>query len=580
MITKSPEEIGAMLVGEGFITERQLEKAKVQADRSKEPLQKVLVTMGFVTDKDIVESLGKAMNVAFVDLDGMHLDNELVKSIPEHLAKRYNVIPVEQKDNKLTLAMVDPLNVLAIDDIRLITGFDIKPVIATEEAINKAISSMFGTTEMVAVDDAVKELATTDFGGMEVEDEVDEDADVDINKLKELVDEAPIVRVVNLIISQAINDKASDIHIEPEARNVKVRYRVDGVLHDVMSPPKHIQAPMVSRIKIMSSMDIAERRIPQDGKIHLRHDGREFDLRVSSVPCIHGEKVVMRILDRGSVMLGLNKLGFSDVNQHMFEEVVEKPYGMILVTGPTGSGKSTTLYSCLNKLNTGLTNIMTIEDPVEYQLPGINQVQVNTKADLTFASALRAFLRQDPDIIMVGEIRDQETARIAVEAALTGHLVLSTLHTNDASGAISRLVDMGVEPFLVASSVIGVLGQRLARTICPNCKEPYEPTPEAVRRFGLSMYSDNVLNFYRGRGCDNCKMTGYRGRTGIHEILTITDRVRALILRRCSTAEIKQAAIEEGMRTMQDDGLAKVLSGVTSMEECLRVVYVESSGDF
>lgn len=573
MITKSPEEIGAMLVDEGFITPRQLEKAKAQAEKQNEDLQRVLVTMGFVTNKDIVESLGKAMNVAFVDLDTAHLDPELVKSVPEHLAKRYSVIPVEQRDNKLTLAMVDPLNVLAIDDIRLITGFDIVPMIATEEAVNKCISTMFGTTDMVAVDDAVKDLAETDFGGMEVEDDIEEN-EIAIDKLKELVDEAPIVRVVNLIISQAINDHASDIHIEPEAKNVKVRYRVDGVLHDVMNPPKHIQAPMVSRIKIMSSMDIAERRIPQDGKIHLRHDGREFDLRVSTVPCVHGEKVVMRILDRGSVMLGLNKLGFSDINQRMFEDIVDKPYGMILVTGPTGSGKSTTLYSCLNRLNTGLTNIMTIEDPVEYQLPGINQVQVNTKADLTFASALRAFLRQDPDIIMVGEIRDEETAKIAVEAALTGHLVLSTLHTNDAAGAVSRLIEMGVEPFLVASSVIGILAQRLARTICPNCKEPFEPSPEAVRRFGLSMYSDSQLNFYKGRGCDNCKMTGYKGRTGIHEILTITDRLRALILHRSSTAEIKQAAIEEGMRTMQDDGLSKIISGKTSMEECLRVVFV------
>ncbi len=578
MLNKSSEEIGRLLVDEGFVTERQLNRAKAEASAKNESLQKVLVSMGFVSDKDVVQSLGKQMGVEFFDLEAASLDNELVKSIPEHLAKRYNVIPVSQQDNKLKLAMADPLNVLAIDDIRLITGFDIQPVIATEEAINKAISSMFGVTDMVAVESTVKDIAETDFGGMEIEDDIEEE--IALDKLKELVDEAPIVRVVNLIISQAINDKASDIHIEPEIRTVKVRYRVDGVLHDVMSPPKHIQAPMVSRIKIMSNMDIAERRIPQDGKIHLRHDGREFDLRVSTVPTIHGEKVVMRILDKGSVMLGLNKLGFSEVNQRMFEDVIDKPYGMILVTGPTGSGKSTTLYSCLNKLNTGTTNIMTIEDPVEYQLPGVNQVQVNPKANLTFASALRAFLRQDPDIIMVGEIRDQETAQIAVEAALTGHLVLSTLHTNDASGAVSRLVDMGVEPFLVASSVVGVLGQRLARTICPNCKEPYEPSPEAIKRFGLSMFSDADLNFYRGRGCDNCKMTGYRGRTGIHEILTMTDRVRSLILNRCSTAEIKQAAMEEGMRTMQDDGLQKVLSGVTSMEECLRVVYVESSDEF
>ena len=579
MITKSPDEIGAMLVSEGFITERQLERAKAQAERNNEELQKILVTLGFVSNKDIVETIGKSMNVEFIDLEGMNLDAELVKSVPEHLAKRYNVIPVRQKDNTLTLAMVDPLNVLAIDDIRLITGFDIQPVIATEEAINKSISTAFGTTDMVAVDDAVKDLAETDFGGMEVEDDIEEN-EIAVDKLKELVDEAPIVRVVNLIISQAINDKASDIHIEPEAKNVKVRYRVDGVLHDVMSPPKHIQAPMVSRIKIMANLDIAERRIPQDGKIHLRHEGREFDLRVSTVPCVHGEKTVMRILDRGSVMLGLEKLGFSDINRRMFEDIVDKPYGMILVTGPTGSGKSTTLYSCLNRLNTGLTNIMTIEDPVEYQLPGINQVQVNAKADLTFASALRAFLRQDPDIIMVGEIRDKETDTIAVEAALTGHLVLSTLHTNDAAGAVSRLVEMGVEPFLVASSVIGILAQRLARTICRNCKEAYEPDAEAIRRFGLSMYSDGKIEFYKGRGCDNCKMTGYKGRTGIHEILTITDRLRALILHRCSTAELKQAAVEEGMRTMQDDGLAKIMAGTISMEECMRVVFIEGGSDF
>jgi len=578
MITRSNEDLGSLLVSEGFITERQLDKARADSERRGEPLQKTLVSMGFVSDKDIVESMGKQMGVAFVDLDRIDLDIDLAKSIPEHLAQRYKVIPVAQKDNRLTLAMVDPLNVLAIDDIRLITGFDIEPVIATEEEILKAIARLFGVTDMVAVEDQVKEISATEFGSMEVEDEVEEE--IALDKLKELVDEAPIVRVVNLIISQAINDKASDIHIEPEARSVRVRYRVDGVLHDVMSPPKHIQAPMVSRIKIMASMDIAERRIPQDGKIHLRHDGREFDLRVSTVPTIHGEKVVMRILDKGSVMLGLNKLGFSEENQRLFEEVVERPYGMILVTGPTGSGKSTTLYSCLNKLNSGTTNILTIEDPVEYQLPGVNQVQVNTKANLTFASALRSFLRQDPDIIMVGEIRDQETARIAVEAALTGHLVLSTLHTNDASGAVSRLVEMGVEPFLVASSVIGVLGQRLARTICPNCKEAYSPTPDAVKRFGLAMYSDSELNFYRGRGCDHCKMTGYRGRTGIHELMPITDRVRGLVLQRSSTAEIKQAAMEEGMRTMQDDGLNKVLGGITSMEECLRVVYVESSGEW
>jgi len=569
------KDLGELLVEDKLITERQLLKAVEATKKTSESLQKTLVTMGYVTEKDITEVLGKQMGVSFIDLDNYDLDPELARSIPEHLAQRYKVIPVAEKENKLTLAMVDPLNVIAIDDIRLITGFDIEPVIATEDSILKAINRQFGVTDLAEVQETVKDISATDFGPLEVEEAVEEE--IALDKLKELVDEAPIVRVVNLIISQAINDKASDIHIEPEAKQVRVRYRVDGVLHDVMSPPKHIQAPMVSRVKIMANMDIAERRIPQDGKIHLRHDNREFDLRVSTIPCIHGEKVVMRILDKSSVMLGLNKLGFYPDVQMAFENIVEKPYGMILVTGPTGSGKSTSLYSVLNKLNTGDRNIITVEDPCEYQLPGVNQVQVNEKAGLTFASALRSFLRQDPDIIMVGEIRDTETARIAVEAALTGHLVLSTLHTNDSSGAITRLVEMGVEPFLCASSIIGVLAQRLARGICPNCKESYTPPIESIKRFGLSAFTDTEITFYKGRGCDHCKMTGYRGRQGIFEVLTISDRVRGLILQRASTTEIRQSAMEEGMKTMQDDGLRKVLDGITSIEECLRVVYIEGA---
>jgi type IV pilus assembly protein PilB len=569
------KDLGELLVEDKLITEKQLLKAIDSTKKTSESLQKTLVSMGYVTEKDITEVIGKQMGVSFIDLDNYDLDPELARSIPEHLAQRYKVIPVAEKDNKLTLAMVDPLNVIAIDDIRLITGFDIEPVIATEDSIMKSINRQFGVTDLAEVQETVKDISATDFGPLEVEEAVEEE--IALDKLKELVDEAPIVRVVNLIISQAINDKASDIHIEPEAKQVRVRYRVDGVLHDVMSPPKHIQAPMVSRVKIMANMDIAERRVPQDGKIHLRHDNREFDLRVSTIPCIHGEKVVMRILDKSSVMLGLNKLGFYQEVQTSFESVVCKPYGMILVTGPTGSGKSTTLYSVLNKLNTGDRNIITIEDPCEYQLPGVNQVQVNEKAGLSFASALRSFLRQDPDIIMVGEIRDTETARIAVEAALTGHLVLSTLHTNDSAGAITRLVEMGVEPFLCASSIIGVLAQRLARSICPNCKEAYTPPIESIKRFGLSAFTDTEITFYKGRGCDHCKMTGYRGRQGIFEVLVISDRIRGLILQRASTAEIRQSAMEEGMKTMQDDGLRKVLDGITSIEECLRVVYIEGT---
>ncbi len=574
MLTSSREELGSLLVEEGFITPRQLDKAMSKAESSGDNLQKVLISMGFVTEKDVVETLGAKMGVDFVDLDSMQLDPDLARLIPEDLARRYKVVPIAQDDaNRLTLAMMDPRDVIATDDISLITGFNIHPVIATEEAILKSINQQYGVTDLVEVEETVKDISAQDFGNMDFEDDMDEE--IALDKLKEMVDEAPIVRVVNLIISQAINDKASDIHIEPEAKSVRVRYRVDGVLHDVMSPPKHIQAPMVSRIKIMANMDIAERRVPQDGKIHLTHDGREFDLRVSTIPTVHGEKTVMRILDKSSVMLGLNKLGFAQDNLELWEGIVDKPYGMLLVTGPPGSGKSTTLYSCLNKLNAGDKNIITVEDPVEYQIQGINQVQTNNKAGLTFAAALKSFLRQDPDIIMVGEIRDGETAKIAVEAALTGHLVLSTLHTNDSTGAISRLVEMDVEPFLVSSALIGVLAQRLARCICPNCKESYTPPVEAVRKFGMAMFGDSDIQFYRGRGCDHCKMTGYRGRSGIHEVFQPSDRTRQLILNRASATEIRQAAVEEGMKTMQDDGLRKTLSGVTTMEECLRVVYVE-----
>jgi type IV pilus assembly protein PilB len=575
MITKSSskQDMSELLIEEKLITERQLQKAIDQQKKTGDKLEKILVQLNYVTEKDITEVMGKQMGVAFVDLDVQEIDPELIKTIPEHLARRYKVVPVGQIGSKLSVAMADPLNVLAIDDIRLITGFDIQPMIATEASITKIIDRNFGVTELAEVEETVKTLEASDAGS--ALEAVQEEEEISVDKLKELVDEAPIVRVVNLIISQAINDKASDIHVEPEAKQVRVRYRIDGVLHDVMSPPKHIQAPMISRIKIMSSMDIAERRVPQDGKIHLKHNNKEFDLRVSTIPTVHGEKAVLRILDKSSVMLGLDKLGFYPDIKEKLEGMILKPYGMILVTGPTGSGKSTTLYSCLNKINTGVQNIITIEDPVEYQLPGVNQVQVNEKAGLSFANALRSFLRQDPDIIMVGEIRDTETARIAIEAALTGHLVLSTLHTNDAPSAINRLVDMGIEPFLIASALIGIQAQRLARLICPNCKEPYTPPQEAVRKFGLGMYAGEEINFYKGRGCDACKNTGYKGRSGIYELMVMTDRIRGLTLQKASSTEIRKAALEEGMRTLQDDGIRKVLDGVTSIEETLRVVYME-----
>ncbi|MEQ8222041.1 MAG: type IV-A pilus assembly ATPase PilB [Candidatus Eremiobacterota bacterium] len=566
----SSKDIAEMLLEEGLITPRQLEKAIDQQKSSNESLERIIINLGYVTEKEVTEVIGKEMGVPFIDLDEVQIDMELARTVPEHLAQRYKVIPVGQENQKLALAMVDPLNVFAIDDIRLITGFDIEPMISTEESIMRAINNHFGGKSIMEVHEEVTGIAMSDFEDLE---QIEEQDELDLTQLQKLVDEAPIVRVVNLIITQAINDKASDIHIEPRVKNVCVRYRIDGVLHEVMSPPKHIQAPMISRIKIMASLDIAERRIPQDGKIHLKHDNKEYDLRVSTLPTVHGEKVVMRILDKSAVMIGLDKLGLMPDTRAVFEDLVFKPYGMILVTGPTGSGKSTTLYTALNMLNSSEDNICTVEDPVEYQLPGINQVQINPKAGLTFGAALRSFLRQDPDIIMVGEIRDGETAQIAIESALTGHLVLSTLHTNDAAGAITRLIDMGIEPFLVASALVGVIAQRLVRRICPNCREAYTPPEEAVAKFGLNLADTNIV-FYHGRGCDHCKGTGYKGRSGIYEMMTVNENVRPLILRNAPTIEIKDAAIENGMVTLQEDGLRKVLEGTTTIEECLRVVYV------
>jgi len=386
-------------------------------------------------------------------------------------------------------------------------------------------------------------------------------------------DEAPIIRVVNVIIQQAIKDRASDIHIEPDRRGVRIRYRIDGVLHEVMQVPKYVHAPLISRVKIMGDMNIAERRIPQDGRIHIRHEGKDFDLRVSSLPTVFGEKIVMRILDQSSVLIGLNKLGMFAETQAHLESVIVQPNGMILSTGPTGSGKTTTQYAILNKINSVEKNIITIEDPVEYQLRGLNQVHVNRKAGLTFANAMRAFVRQDPDIIMVGEIRDLETAETAVQASLTGHLVLSTLHTNDAPSAVTRLVDMGVEPFLISASVIGVLAQRLGRRICQNCKEPYKPPAEALHRVGFNVENADDVVFYRGRGCEQCKHTGYRGRNGMFEFMLLTEEIQDLIVKRAPLSEVRNAALASGMKTLKMDGFQKVLEGLTTVEEVMRVVF-------
>jgi len=428
----------------------------------------------------------------------------------------------------------------------------------TQEELQTALQALDGEGGAALADDM-------DLSGGGIEQDVD--------SAQAMEDEAPIIRVVNVIIQQAIKDRASDIHIEPDRRGVRIRYRIDGVLHEVMQVPKYVHAPLISRVKIMGDMNIAERRIPQDGRIHIRHEGKEFDLRVSSLPTVFGEKIVMRILDQSSVLIGLNKLGMFAETQAQLEAIIVQPNGMILSTGPTGSGKTTTQYAILNKINSVEKNIITIEDPVEYQLRGLNQVHVNRKAGLTFANAMRAFVRQDPDIIMVGEIRDLETAETGVQASLTGHLVLSTLHTNDAPSAVTRLVDMGVEPFLISASIIGVLAQRLARQICQNCKEPYKPPADALRRVGFNVENAEDVVFYRGRGCEQCKHTGYRGRNGIFEFMLMTEEIQDLIVKRAPLSEVRNAALASGMKTLKQDGFQKVLEGMTTVEEVMRVVF-------
>lgn len=567
--------IGEIFVESGLITDEQLEMAldNQRQLKTKELLGDLLVSMGLITERDRVRCLGEYWSVPYVELTDYQIDPDVTKTVGQELARRYKVVPISCHGAKLTLAMKNPLDVFAIDEIRLITGKDVDPVIATEEDILSAITNNYKSETNVSdtVHEVMKDLEEAQIM---INHEEDEDA-ISIEQLKELSGDAPVIRLANLIISRAIADKASDIHIEPGKDILKIRYRVDGILYDGMQLPKRAQAPIISRFKIMADMDIAEKRAPQDGRISATVEGKAYDFRVSTLPAVYGEKMVMRVLDKSSITVGLNKLGLLPYTMEMFESLIARTYGIILVTGPTGSGKSTTLYSVLSKLNSGEKNILTVEDPVEYELPGITQSQVNNRANMTFASALRAMLRQDPNIIMVGEIRDGETALIAIEAALTGHLVLSTLHTNDAPGAVSRLLDMGVESFLIASSMAGVLAQRLLRTVCVKCKEPYKPPADAIKRLGISgdILDRSDVTFYRGRGCEYCKGSGYKGRTGVYELMPITDKIRELILARASSYAIREAAIEAGMHTLKDDAMEKILLGITTLEESLRVIY-------
>lgn len=567
---------GDIFIEEGLITQEQLDaaQAKFEAEGGQVPLPRLLVNLGLVSERDRVRLLGKVWGVPFVDVADIVPYPEALKLITAHVAKKYKSIPIEQQGNRLAVAMANPLDVFAVDELRISTGLEIEPLIAVEDDLNVALSTFYNVD--IRVGDALAGVMK-DFDG-DVELKTGDDDEVSEAELREMGEDAPVIRLANLIISQGITDGASDIHIEPSKDGVRVRYRVDGVMHESMKLPKKVIAPLTSRFKIMSDMDIAEKRMPQDNRISATISGKEFDFRVSTLPVTYGEKIVMRILDKGGINVGLNKLGFLPHNLEQLESMCARSYGIILVTGPTGSGKSTTLYSILNKLSTGLNNIITIEDPVEYELGGINQCGVNVRAGMTFAAGLRAMLRQDPDIIMVGEMRDNETATIAMEAALTGHLVLSTLHTNDAPSAPGRLIDMEVEPFLISSSIIGVLAQRLLRTICPNCKETVDVTEDDFRRNGFALPEDfeaegGKIPISHGKGCERCKGSGYKGRTGVHEVMQMNDQIRDKILERSASHTIRQLATTNGMRTLQQDAVAKILNGSTTMEEVLRVLY-------
>lgn len=589
------KDLGEILLAKKLISAEDLGQAREVQKSAPGDIGRIIVDLGLADEKAVAMARAESMGIKFVDLNSIRIDHAAVNAVPEHLANKYKIIAIEKQDRRLTVAVADVNNPYALQDVRITTGCQIVPVMASEEDIEDAIKRCYksipgggpvgnvtvGTnnseTAPVPVTPAQAGLSASikqdiaTFGARGDEDAGD---DEDVESAKAAAEEAPIIRIVNTVIQQAIRDSASDIHIEPDRRGVRVRYRIDGVLHETMSVPKYIQAPLISRLKIMAEMNIAERRVPQDGRIPIRHDGKDFDLRVSCLPTIHGEKIVMRILDKSSVLIGMNKLGFTAETQAQIEEIVSQPNGMFLSTGPTGSGKTTTQYSVLNKINSVEKNIITVEDPAEYQLAGISQVQVNKKAGLDFGNALRSFLRQDPDIIMVGEMRDLQTAEIAVEAALTGHLVLSTLHTNDAPSAVIRMVDMGIEPFLISATVIGVLAQRLARKICSNCKTSYTVPASDLARFGLADRDPNEqVQLYRGAGCEVCRGTGFKGRVGIYELMRLNSDIADMVVRRTPLSEVKAAAKANGMHELREDGLLKVLEGVTTPDEVMRVVF-------
>jgi general secretion pathway protein E len=553
--------LGEILIARGKLDAAGVERALRLQQDSGERLGTLLVTLGLCAQRDVCEALAVQLDLPLLDTAGYPEFPILEERISPRFLREARALPVREDEHELALAMADPTDEYTIGAFRMVTGRDVRPLVAIPSELDAALERLYGAGRT-----AVGQIV----GDVEQRDELAFDAD--IQHLKDLASEAPVIRLVSLIITNALEARASDIHIEPFENRLAVRYRIDGVLHEVESPPRRFSAAVISRIKIMANLDIAERRLPQDGRIRLRVQGKEIDLRVSTVPTMHGESLVLRILDKGGVALDFKRLGFEDDILGKFLDVLMQPHGILLVTGPTGSGKTTTLYTALERLNQPDVKILTVEDPVEYQMPGINQIQVKPQINLTFANALRSIVRQDPDVIMIGEIRDLETAEIAVQSALTGHLVLSTVHTNDAASTVNRLLDMGVEDYLLTSTMIGILAQRLVRTLCQGCKEPYVALPEIVEQMGLARFSsEKEITLYRPKGCPQCAQTGYSGRISIMEMLPITDPLRSLVMKHATASDLKSEAVREGMLTMYEDGLRKAVRGITTFEEVLRV---------
>jgi len=562
------ERITELLVHNGIITEPRLKEAIELQKKKGGSLKNSLIELGFVNEKDLMAVLSQGLGIPPIALSRFKIDPELLKLIPRDIAKKYQIIPVSKVGNSLTIAMADPLNVFAIDDIRLLTGMEIGTIITSQKDVEDAIEQYYTEYSHDAIEELMEDMKTHDLeiikmGGLEEK--------VDTAQLFKLIEEAPVVKLTNTILENGVKAKASDILIEPMENSVRVRYRIDGVLKEIDSLSKNMQEPIVSRIKVMSELNIAERRLPQDGRFKLKMNNNVVDFRVSILPSSSGEKAALRILDKTQATLDIEKLGFENNALEKFRKCTQRPHGMILVCGPTGSGKTTTLYSLLKHVHTPEKNLITVEDPIEYQIQGVNQVAVRVDIGLTFAGALRSILRQDPDVIMIGEIRDFDTLDIAIKSALTGHLVLSTLHTTTAPGSVVRLINMGCEPFLISASLIAIVAQRLIRKLCQKCRDSYKPSEALIKRLGINIKDAKEINFYKPKGCPLCMETGYAGRAGICEILMMSPLMRDMVLRRVRETEIKQAARKEGMRTLREDGMLKVLDGTTSLEEVLRV---------